>query len=68
MVLRAVPGHEDLTEQQAYVGPRLMEKCCTNYSAYLQWRLSKTQQERTEEGALRMTWLKEEWDRVHDSP
>lgn len=64
VVLRAIPGREALNERQAFLGPRLMEKCCEHYLEYLQWRFEKTSQERNEEGSKRIEWLKEEINRV----
>ena len=67
VVLRAVPGEELLTEQKCFLGPRLMENCCQHYGPYLDWRIERTRQERTQEGAARLVWLKEEKDRVGNS-
>ena len=67
VVIRAIPGLEVLDDKACYLGPRLMEKNAPHYSAYLDWRIEKTAQERTSEGAQRLQWLKEERSRVSNS-
>ena len=64
VVLRALPGRENYTEKQLYLGPRLMESTAAEYRDYLAWRTDVIRQMRTESAARELWWLKEELDRV----
>ena len=66
-LLRAVPGKEDLTEQQLLLGPRLMETIPAHYPEYLRWRIGLAAKKQSEAGKQELTWLKEEEERVRDS-
>lgn len=66
-LLRAVPGEENLTEQQRTLGPRLMETAAAYYPDYLRWRIGLAAKKQSAAGKQELTWLKEEEERVRDS-
>ena len=66
LVLRALPGREDYSDKQLFLGPRLMEGCPEHYPEYIAWRVSVTACKRTEEAPWEMEALKEEESRVRD--
>jgi len=66
VVLRAIPGVEQLDDKKCFLGPRLTENDCAHYQAYLQWRKDILSIDRSPDGAQRLAWLEEEMSRVHD--
>ena len=66
VLLRAVPGETDYTDQQLYLGPWLMTHKEKHYEEYLQRQLQMTLPKRTEVGRQYLEWLKEEEARVRN--
>ena len=66
-LLRAVPGEEELTEKQLFIGPRLMETVPAHYPEYLRWRIGLASKKQSDQGRQELVWLKEEEERVRDS-
>ena len=64
VVLRAVPGREELTRKQTLLGPRLMETNAEHYPEYIAWRVAVAQCKRTEDARWELDALKEEESRV----
>ena len=64
VVLRAVPGREELSRTQLLLGPRLMETNTEHYPEYIAWRAAVAQCKRTEDARWELDALKEEESRV----
>ena len=67
VVMRAVPGEEQYTEKQLFLGPRLMECDSAQYRAYLSWQKGVIACGRGEAAARRLQWIGEEEARVSHS-
>ncbi|MBE5782848.1 MAG: SAM-dependent methyltransferase [Clostridiales bacterium] len=64
VVLRAVPGNVEYTEQEMVLGPLLKQNASLEYTAYLEWRMGAVACKRTEESKQELEWLKEEYARA----
>ena len=66
IVMRAIPGWENMDGKQALLGPRLMEHMTAHYPEYLFWRIGLAAQKQNAAGRQELQWLREEYDRVCD--
>lgn len=67
IIIRAVPGNEQLNEEQLLIGPRLMEEGSEHYMAYLSWRRDVLRLENSDAGRLHLKMIEEEMERAGKS-